>query len=496
MVDFYTLAGRPQSITRPSYDWQLYHSQRPEKGGARWHTVEGSFVLKRKGLYYHLFSGGNWQNPSYGVGYATSPTLDRPDEWPQACDGERTPPVLRTIPGVVIGPGHNSVVRGPDNRQLFCVYHCWQPTLAGRVPAIDRLDWAGERLLVLGPSHTPQLAPLPPSLAGFSQGWRSTRGQWAVPADGSAVLSAGEARFSINIPTFLIELSLRAQRPAAGGLFGVKLYAGEQELFCFRLLPAGRGAAIAWHPSDKGGQEQELPLPAAFDPAAYHLLRLEVDGHRLSLTLDDTVLRWQGRLALEPAELALYAEGGPAAFAGFSTTIGWEDRFMDTAATPLDNGWCGQPEDGWRLDQRQLWFTANSEPGHLSKGPLLSAYELVVNARLASAQNLSSCYGVYPAWATPAQPGPLLAIEQQNSNWILQWQETNTNHRFPLPAHFDPTTYQQWRFLKENGRLLVHWEGLLIAEGTVTLEPTTVALYAGHAPVAFDLVRLTAIGRL
>lgn len=496
MVDPYTLAGRPRPVTRPCYDWQVYHSQRPEKGGVRWHTVEGSFVLKRKGLYYHMFSGGNWQNPSYGVGYATSDTLDRPDEWPQACDGERVFPILRTIPGIVVGPGHNSVVRGPDNRQLFCVYHRWDVAGNGRVPAIDRLDWAGERLLVLGPSHTPQPAPLPPSVAGFGRGWHVTRGKWTVQADGSAVLTDGEARCPIPVPAFLAELSLRAAEAAADGRFGVRLYAGEQELFRCRLSPAGHTAVIAYLTPDQGWQEQALALPAAFDPTAYHLLRLEVDGRHLALALDEPLVRWQGRLAGEAADVALYAETATATFAGFGTTIGWEDRFIAPAATPQDNGWRGQPEDGWRLEQQQLWFTAGSGPGYLSKGPLLPAYELVVNARLAAGATFDSCYGFYPAWTTPAQPGPLLAIEQENRNWILRWQATKTQHRFPLPTHFDPTTYQQWRFLKENGRLLVHWEGHLIAEGDVTPEPTTVALYACHAPVAFDLVRLTAIGSL
>ena len=67
------------------------------------------------------------------------------------------PLVIRTLPGLVTGPGHNSVVRGPDNRQLYCVYHRWVDD--ARVLSIDPLDWAGDRLLVLGPSYTPQPAP-------------------------------------------------------------------------------------------------------------------------------------------------------------------------------------------------------------------------------------------------------------------------------------------------------------------------------------------------
>ena len=159
MLDPFTLEGRPRAVTRPRFDWQVYDPNRIEKGGVRWHTVEGPFVLKHKGLYYQMFSGGNWKNVTYGVSYAVSDSLLKGDEWLQACDGERVLPILRTLPGSVIGPGHNSVVRGPDNRQLFCVYHRWADGGTSRVLSVDRLDWAGERMLVLGPSTTTQ--PLP-----------------------------------------------------------------------------------------------------------------------------------------------------------------------------------------------------------------------------------------------------------------------------------------------------------------------------------------------
>ena len=109
------LAGEPQPVTRARYDWQVYDPARPEKGGVRWHTVEGPFVLRRKNLYYQMFSGGNWQNLTYGVSYAVSERIERGDEWEQVADGER-----------------------------------------GRVLAIDRLDWVGERMTVLGATDTPR----------------------------------------------------------------------------------------------------------------------------------------------------------------------------------------------------------------------------------------------------------------------------------------------------------------------------------------------------
>ncbi|MBK8129198.1 MAG: hypothetical protein IPK53_09865 [bacterium] len=104
------------------------------------------------------------------------------------------PPILRTIPEQVFGPGHNSVVRGPDNRQLYCVYHRWGNG-NGRLLAIDPLDFAGERMLILGPSHTPQPVPLPPTFADFFDGellkekWRVS-GYWEMKDRGGVTLGA------------------------------------------------------------------------------------------------------------------------------------------------------------------------------------------------------------------------------------------------------------------------------------------------------------------
>jgi GH43 family beta-xylosidase len=158
MLDPFTLAGNPRPVTRAKYDWQVYDPARKEKGGVRWHTVEGPFVLKRKGKYFEMFSGGNWQNKTYGVGYAVSESVESDEEWMQQVDGIDTLPLLRTIPEKVIGPGHNSVVVGPDGREMFCVYHRWQD--GERVMCIDRMDFAGgDRLFVAGPSYEPQRAP-------------------------------------------------------------------------------------------------------------------------------------------------------------------------------------------------------------------------------------------------------------------------------------------------------------------------------------------------
>jgi GH43 family beta-xylosidase len=168
MRDPFTLAGDPRPVTRAKYQWQVYDPARTEKGGVCWHTVEGPFVMKRKGKYFEMFSGGNWQNITYGVGYAVSDVLYKDVEWTQQIDGDERLPLLHTIPGAVIGPGHKSVTIGPNGRELFCVYHRWQD--GKRMMCIDRLDFAGgEKLFVVGPTFVPQPAPFAPSAGGFDE---------------------------------------------------------------------------------------------------------------------------------------------------------------------------------------------------------------------------------------------------------------------------------------------------------------------------------------
>ena len=64
MIDPYTLERQSVPVTRAQHDWQVYDPNRAEKGGVRWHTIEGSFVLKHK-RPFRLHNGQlriSWEN--------------------------------------------------------------------------------------------------------------------------------------------------------------------------------------------------------------------------------------------------------------------------------------------------------------------------------------------------------------------------------------------------------------------------------------------------
>jgi beta-xylosidase len=154
MLDMTRLEGRPRTLLRASDDWQLYRREREMYGRvADWHTLEGPFVLHRDGRYFLLYSGGAWEEPGYGVSYAVAEHPAGPYHEPVT-----GPVVLRTRPGEVLGPGHNSVVEGPRGDD-WIVYHAWDPARTARRMCIDRLAWGPEGPAASGPSTDPQPAP-------------------------------------------------------------------------------------------------------------------------------------------------------------------------------------------------------------------------------------------------------------------------------------------------------------------------------------------------
>jgi beta-xylosidase len=154
LVDMTTLAREPRTLLRATHDWQMFLRGREMYGAVYdWHTLEGPFVVKRDGRYYLLYSGGAWEKPSYGVGFAVADAPLGPFREPHA-----GPVVLRTVPGEVLGPGHCSVVPGPDGNDHLA-YHAWDPAGRRRQMWIDRLVWGPDGPARSGPTTAPQLVP-------------------------------------------------------------------------------------------------------------------------------------------------------------------------------------------------------------------------------------------------------------------------------------------------------------------------------------------------
>jgi beta-xylosidase len=157
LVGMTRLAGECRTVLRARHDWTLYEANRRMEAYGQtfpeWHTIEGAYVRRHRGRYYCFYSGANWQTPRYGVDYAVADRVTGP-----YAGAGREARVLRGVPGRVRGPGHHSIVEGPDGRD-WVVYHAWNADQTVRQLCIDPLDWTPAGPRCRGPSSTPQPAP-------------------------------------------------------------------------------------------------------------------------------------------------------------------------------------------------------------------------------------------------------------------------------------------------------------------------------------------------
>lgn len=79
------------------------------------HYTEGSFMIKRNGKYYFMWSEGGWTGPDYCVAYAISDSPFGPFE--------RIGKIMERDPEVATGAGHHSLVNIPGTDDWYIFYH-------------------------------------------------------------------------------------------------------------------------------------------------------------------------------------------------------------------------------------------------------------------------------------------------------------------------------------------------------------------------------------
>jgi beta-xylosidase len=106
---------------------------------------EGSFVIKRKGTYYFMWSEDDTRSENYHVAYATGPSPLGP--W------TKRGTILEKRPEYgILGTGHHSVVNTPGTDDWYMVYHRFAlngPGLPGgdgmhRETTVDRMEFAAD----------------------------------------------------------------------------------------------------------------------------------------------------------------------------------------------------------------------------------------------------------------------------------------------------------------------------------------------------------------
>ncbi|CAF0903765.1 unnamed protein product [Rotaria sordida] len=134
------LAGNETIVLRAKHDWQLYeHNRSIYDNVYDWYTLEGAATWQQEsGVYICFYSGGNWQSTSYGVDYGIAYSSPM---GPYTEDSTNQARITHSIEGIIIGPGHNSIILGRDQKTTYIVYHAWNEAKTIRSPYISQLNW-------------------------------------------------------------------------------------------------------------------------------------------------------------------------------------------------------------------------------------------------------------------------------------------------------------------------------------------------------------------
>lgn len=156
--DFSGVIGEPVLLLRPPVtlddkqaEWES-RSVTANEVNRRW--TEGSYLVKKNGLYYMMYSANFFGGQYYAVGYATASNPLGPFK-----KAENNPVLQKNTAqgGDVTGTGHNMILTLPDGT-MYCVYH-GRTTQTGdeRVVFMDKMEIKenGE-LVVNGPTTDEQ----------------------------------------------------------------------------------------------------------------------------------------------------------------------------------------------------------------------------------------------------------------------------------------------------------------------------------------------------
>jgi GH43 family beta-xylosidase len=147
---------------------------------------EGSFVVKRKGTYYFMWSENDTRDENYRVAYATGSSPTGP--W--------------TKQGVILekdlslgirGPGHHSVVQVPNTDDWYIVYHRFAiPGGDGthRETTIDKLEFDASGLIK---KVVPTLSSITPVLGGTALPVNTTRSLQSVNFPGRYIVERSDS---------------------------------------------------------------------------------------------------------------------------------------------------------------------------------------------------------------------------------------------------------------------------------------------------------------
>ncbi|HYY94910.1 MAG TPA: family 43 glycosylhydrolase [Pyrinomonadaceae bacterium] len=332
------LLGKRKEILRNDATWEGF-------------AIEGSFILRRGGWFYHFYSGNACcgRACNYALGVARSRHLLGP--WEKYA---RNPVIAANRDWQC--PGHGSIAETPDGRD-FLLYHSYRQRRdtfsVGREAVLDEVKWGADGWPVVDEGRGPSsVAPAPLGVAGraageFFDGFTDAQlgPEWQWPID-----SVQTARVEVAGGGRLLLEPLKAQADSfTGGVVARRTTAGD---YTATALVIARGmsaearaglAAYGWRESAAGvavgggkvmvwrrkGREERVLASADAPNSEVIYLRMTAEGgarYRFAFSANGREWTELGGAVegsyIESARVALTAGGGAARFDWVKITSG------------------------------------------------------------------------------------------------------------------------------------------------------------------------------
>jgi GH43 family beta-xylosidase len=500
MLDWNKQAGQPARVARGTEAWEDKDGD-PNNGSLRY-TTEGPAVLKRHGKYYMTYSGGSWDLPTYSMAYAVSDRLVTGD-----LDGpgwrKVVPPILRSTP-FVEAPGHNAIVKAPNNVDDIVAYHARVVPFRGpgdRLTFVDRLYWNHDRMFM----QQPTLAELaPPDRPLFSdlfnradgapgEAWQALGGEWRVAGNQLRQAQAKSGRTTIipraeRLTHYVFEANVKsaeANRAMGAGVGVAAWYADEQNRVDVwldrddRLLLTGgklKGANV---------EVRATPLPPGFRFDAYHQLLITKNAGALTVALDG--VRMQTReFDLGAGTVGLQTLNTQADFDGVALTAFYEDSFDGPGVTWAAKG------GTWTAEEGALHQVAGGAGRAVAlKGDAAENYEFTASVRVRDADATTSIVGVVAA-ANDADEMVLAGFDKNiwpfarfHVRRVVNG-EVKDSLSVEMPRGFLYDQFHTIRVVKQGGALTFFLDGKEAAAARFPLGASRPGVFTEGVRAAFD----------
>lgn len=306
-----------------------------------WEEVinEGPVILKKNGKYYLMYSGGNYADKSYAVGYATA---DKPISNLGMADNltwkkyEKNP-IMKTNESA-ISPGHNDITFAPNNVCYYIVYHTkrYEETGPQRQLAIDRLYFNYDKLFTYGPTADNRPIPEKPDFQDWFDGkeekvkepWRIIKGEFLIKEN--ELISNSNDGFivndKVNSNSYVYEVNMKINSYNKNSKAGfVSSYLDENNNVAVTLDPYNKKIILKYVYQ---GKEKiiEKKLKDNFKEDTYHQYLLYKNGNLIKLYIDK-VLYFTERININNGNIGLFFEKTDVTYDGIAYTTYFEDNF-------------------------------------------------------------------------------------------------------------------------------------------------------------------------